>query len=177
MGRTLKFRRRRRLPLALVAILGLALGAELGLAFDISPADVGQLWTRIQTSAATQAPSSTQTGRTAYFGFCYSGPGINCVVDGDTFWADGRRIRVADIDAPETHPPRCAYEANLGERATIRLRQLLNQGPFELERMGRDHDIYGRKLRIVIRDGHSLGQQLVAEGLARVWAGTRRPWC
>jgi endonuclease YncB( thermonuclease family) len=55
---------------------------------------------------------------------------------------------------------------------------LLAAGPFELETIGgRDEDLYGRKLRIVTRDGRSIGDQLVAEGLARTWSGRREPWC
>ena len=42
---------------------------------------------------------------------------------------------------------------------------------------GRDQDRYGRKLRIVTRGGESLGEMLVAEGLAREWTGRREPWC
>ncbi|WP_454858520.1 thermonuclease family protein [Rhizobium binxianense] len=91
---------------------------------------------------------------------------------------DGVKIRVADIDAPETHPPRCEREARLGARATNRLLQLLNHGPFELRAWpGRDEDQYGRKLRVVIRHGRSLGDILVAEGIARTWTGRRLPWC
>ena len=111
------------------------------------------------------------------FGLCPTGGGRNCVVDGDTFRLGGERIRVADIDAPETHPPRCAREARLGAAATHRLRALLNQGPVVLVRADRDTDRYGRKLRIVTRDGASLGEKLVEEGLARRWGGARRPWC
>ena len=101
------------------------------------------------------------------------------VIDGDTFDYGGGRVRVADIDTPETHPPRCAYEGELGERATRRMRALLMQGPFELHPLpsGRDEDRYGRKLRIVTRGGQSLGDVLVAEGLARTWSGRREPWC
>lgn len=101
----------------------------------------------------------------------------NCVVDGDTFHMNGTTIRVSDIDAPETHPPNCAYEADLGDRATRRLSQLLSAGPFQLVRANRDLDKYGRQLRVVIRDGRSVGKMLVAEGLARPWSGKRRPWC
>jgi len=55
---------------------------------------------------------------------------------------------------------------------------LLNDGPFELQSFqSRDTDRYGRKLRIVIRDGVSIGERLVAEGLARRWTGRRMPWC
>src|SRR5687768_10535278 len=53
----------------------------------------------------------------ASFGFCHSGGGTNCVVDGDTLWLGGEKIRVADIDAPETHEPRCAAEQKLGDKA------------------------------------------------------------
>ena len=101
----------------------------------------------------------------------------NCVVDGDTFYMDGATIRIMDIDAPETHPPRCAYEADLGDRATQRLSQLLSAGSFQLVRANRDVDKYGRQLRVVIRDGRSIGKMLVADGLARTWSGKRRPWC
>jgi endonuclease YncB( thermonuclease family) len=55
---------------------------------------------------------------------------------------------------------------------------LLKDGPFEMRRIsGRDEDRYGRKLRVIVRDGRSLGDQMVAEGLARTWEGRRRPWC
>jgi micrococcal nuclease len=101
----------------------------------------------------------------------------NCVVDGDTFTMDGSTIRIMDIDAPETHPPRCAYEADLGDRATRRLSQLLSARAFQLVRADRDIDKYGRQLRVVIRDGRSIGKTLVSEGLARTWTGKRRPWC
>lgn len=114
---------------------------------------------------------------TASFGLCHTGGGIDCVVDGDTFWIGGQKVRVADIDAPETHPSRCAYEADLGDRATLRLQALLNAGPVTLAAADRDTDRYGRLLRIVERDGRSLGGQLVAEGLARPWTGRREPWC
>jgi endonuclease YncB( thermonuclease family) len=98
-------------------------------------------------------------------------------VDGDTFWKDGVKIRVADIDAPETHPPRCSYEADLGKRATLRFQELLNLGAFMLESVNPDEDRYGRKLRIVVRGGQSISAQLVEEGLARRWTGSRLPWC
>lgn len=101
----------------------------------------------------------------------------NCVVDGDTFHMDGTTIRISDIDAPETHPPHCAYEADLGDRATRRLSQLLSASAFQLVRHDRDIDKYGRQLRVVIRDGRSIGKILVAEGLARTWSGKRRTWC
>ena len=105
-------------------------------------------------------------------------PGPVRVIDGDTFDYGGVRVRVADIDTPEVHG-RCASETELAARATQRMRALLAAGPFELRPLasGRDEDRYGRKLRIVTRGGRSLGDQLVAEGLARTWSGRREPWC
>lgn len=123
------------------------------------------------------APAGATPLVTASFGLCHTGGGTNCVVDGDTFWIDGQKVRIADIDAPETHPPRCAEEADLGERATLRLQALLNAGPVTLAPADRDTDRYGRLLRIVERDGRSIGDQLVDEGLARHWTGRRLPWC
>ena len=100
------------------------------------------------------------------------------VIDGDTFVHAGARIRIADIDTPEVHG-RCPEEGALAAQATHRLGVLLAQGPFELHPLpgGRDEDRYGRKLRIVTRDGRSIGDVLVAEGLARIWTGRREPWC
>ncbi|WP_083942949.1 thermonuclease family protein [Sphingomonas soli] len=121
-------------------------------------------------AAADEAPARE-------FRFCHTGGGRDCVVDGDTFWMDGQKIRVADIDAPETHPARCPEEARLGEAATRRLQALLSAGPVTLVTPERATDRYGRALRIVTRGGKSLGEQLVAEGLARRWTGRRQPWC
>ena len=71
---------------------------------------------------------------------------VNCVVDGDTFWVDGEKIRIADLNAPEISSPKCASEARLGARATDALIVQLNAGPFALEAIDRDEDRYGRKL-------------------------------
>jgi len=107
-----------------------------------------------------------------------SGPiRISCVVDGDTFWLQGEKIRIADINAPEVSEPQCPTETQLGARATERLVVLLNAGPFSLETADRDEDKYGRKLRIVTRGGDSLGKTLVNEGLAESWKGYRGSWC
>lgn len=100
------------------------------------------------------------------------------VIDGDTFLYGGEHIRIADIDTPEVQG-RCPQETALAARATRRLSGLLARGEFELHplRTGRDRDRYGRKLRIVTRGGRSIGDVLVAEGLARTWTGRREPWC
>lgn len=145
------------------------------LIFPVALAGIAALGGLIGVSIPAAAPAE-QTDVT--FGLCHTGGGINCVVDGDTIWLHGEKIRIADIDAPETHPPRCPREAELGHGATRRLQALLNAGPFTVQQQGaRDTDRYGRKLRVIRRDGRSLGDMLVSEGLARPWEGKRRPWC
>lgn len=113
----------------------------------------------------------------ALFGRCAGLARVTCVVDGDTIWYRGEKIRLADINAPEVSQPGCAAEAVLGERAARRLTELLNAGSFSLERDGRDSDRYGRKLRVITRHGASLGSTLEAEGLAEHWQGRRGNWC
>ncbi|ULJ82735.1 thermonuclease family protein (plasmid) [Rhizobium sp. C104] len=114
----------------------------------------------------------------AVFRKCEAGNRTTCVVDGDTLWIRGEKIRVADIDTPEVSEPKCASELALGRRATDRLIELVNQAPFQFHAWpARDKDRYGRKLRVLIRNGKSLGNILVSEGLARTWSGRRQPWC
>lgn len=128
-------------------------------------------WAPTITLAAANMTSVT-------FKKCTDGHRIACVIDGDTLWINGTKVRVADIDAPEISEPRCASELALGNRATERLIELVNQGPFEMRAWpGRDKDRYGRALRVLVRNGHSLGDVLVSEGLARTWTGRREPWC
>ncbi|HEY0626722.1 MAG TPA: thermonuclease family protein [Allosphingosinicella sp.] len=169
--------------------LMLAAGVFLGLAYAVTPAgeggepDVGTFPAagraapkaafeppRIQEIVSTQAEEPTGGGLGAV------DPSAVTIIDGDTFRYRGDKIRIADIDTPEMEG-RCAYEAQLAARATARMEELLTAGPFEMHGVDRDEDQYGRKLRVVTRDGQSLGDQLVAEGLARTWAGRREPWC
>lgn len=111
------------------------------------------------------------------FGRCDGPVRTTCVVDGDTFWLEGTKYRLADINTPEIISPECAAEAMLGEQAASRLVSLLNSGGFSLRSIDRDEDRFGRKLRIVTRGGQSLGVTLIAEGLAERWSGSRRRWC
>ena len=131
-------------------------------------------------STAAAAASALSGGKpvSARFTICGHAKRIDCMVDGDTFWMAGTKIRIADIDTPETHPPRCAREARLGKAATLKMQAMLNARPFKLVPIKRDVDRYGRKLRLVQRDGVSLGAVLVGEGLARKYGGGKRAgWC
>jgi micrococcal nuclease len=150
-------------------LAGLAVGALAATAVFYPPdLTAFNLTSLLPTAFANPAPR---------FSLCLAGRGTNCVVDGDTFWNEGVKIRMADIEGPETHPPRCTREADLGRRATLRLQELLNEGTFALATTGHDEDRYRRKLRVITRNGQSLGLLLVNEGLARRWTGKRPSWC
>ncbi len=152
----------------------------LSLMLMLSVAIFGGSWTASGTApiggVAAFAALAADT-EAASFVFCHNNGGTNCVVDGDTIWYRGTKIRITGIDTPETHQPKCAAEAKLGAAATRRMLQLVNAGPFTLQSINRDEDRYGRKLRILTRGGKSLGDILVEEGLARYYKGGRRSWC
>ncbi len=156
-------RNRHRKPASSAGEIRLVLlgGIFAGLAYILVP---------LGASDMAVAEAGRSGGRTA------ANPTALRIIDGDTFHYGGEKIRIADIDTPELRG-RCAYETQLAGRATRRMDQLLRQGPFELRSVGRDEDRYGRKLRIVTRSGRSLGDILVAEGLARTWTARREPWC
>lgn len=102
----------------------------------------------------------------------------NCIVDGDTFWIKGEKVRIANIDAPETpgsdrckrlrtgkNPSWCDFERGLKARDT--LREFLSSGSVAISRQGEDQ--YGRTLATVSVDGKDAGSHLVHQGVARWW--------
>jgi len=112
------------------------------------------------------------------FTFCGPGRGVACVIDGDTFKLGDRTIRITGIDAPELNAPHCAAEAALAHRSADRLLELLNQGPIDMSahRLHRQ-DRLGRDLMVIKRNGASIGGQLIDEGLAHRYIGSKRSWC
>lgn len=126
------------------------------------------------------APTRWPDGRIelrADFGACHEGGGRNCVVDGDTVWIAGEKVRIAGIDAPETHEPKCPREAELGRRSAQRLRELLSSGTVTARSADRNRDPNGRLLRHIAVDGRDVGEALIAQGLAREYRGGKRGWC
>lgn len=121
--------------------------------------------------AATEQVSATFTP-------CGPGRGSACVIDGDTFKLGDRKIRIIGIDAPELASPRCPAEAALARRASDRLLELLNQGPFDMvaHRLQRE-DRNGRDLMVIRRGSQSIGAQLMDEGLAHRYIGSKSSWC
>lgn len=126
---------------------------------------VGPLAGRPERVAATFTP-------------CGPGRGPACVVDGDSFKLGDRAIRITGIDAPELAAPKCPAELALARRAADRLRSLLNEGEFEMiaHRL-QQQDRHGRDLMVIRRGDRSIGSQLIDEGLAHRYIGSKRSWC
>jgi micrococcal nuclease len=111
------------------------------------------------------------------------------VVDGDTLHDNGRNrdYRLHGVDTPETARALCLAEKALGEAAAARVGELLAAAR-EVRALpgwdprGRDRwprDGFGRRIAVIELDGVSLGDTLLAEGLARPYSGNgaRPDWC
>jgi len=101
-----------------------------------------------------------------------------CVLDGSTILYAGRKVRLADIDAPAIADARCDAERSRGGDAKLRLREILNEGDVTLvSANGGSPGKGGASRHLVVRNGQSIGNRLVREGLARPWTGQHRSWC
>jgi hypothetical protein len=108
-------RQRRRLPFLVLALIAFGVGGAATTALNKTGiAD----WMLSRASAPSLIAQRS-------FPVCAGTVRITCVVDGDTFWLDEVKYRVADINTPEIGQPQCAREATLGREATSRFAQLL----------------------------------------------------
>jgi len=102
----------------------------------------------------------------------------NCVVDGDTLWIDGAKLRLLDIDAPETFQAACPRERKIGTQAKKRLIFLMSQG-YRIEYSGKvDRTAAKRQLvRVILPNGDDAGKVLMREKLAQIWPNRGNVWC
>ncbi|WP_346894020.1 thermonuclease family protein [uncultured Roseibium sp.] len=112
---------------------------------------------------------------------CYPGqPNTSdktCVVDGDTLWLNGEKIRLEAFDTPEPQTNICggSSEVALAHKASSRLLELLNNNDWTIERGGVDK--FDRTLATIRVDGRDLGDILIDERLARRWPDGEEFWC
>ncbi|MCI5040724.1 thermonuclease family protein [Cognatishimia sp. D5M38] len=100
------------------------------------------------------------------------------LVDGDTAKYRGENYRLVGYDTPETWKPKCGFEKALGEAATERARELVNDARAIDLIVLPGKDKYGRGLARILIQGQDLGDILISEGLARRYvSGKRRSWC
>ena len=104
------------------------------------------------------------------------------IIDGDTIDVRGERIRILNIDAPESFRSRCEVELKLALRTKERLGELLRAGPVEVDREGRDR--YRRTLATLSTREGDVGKIIVRERLALPWQDGReakerrlKAWC
>lgn len=102
-----------------------------------------------------------------------------CVVDGDTLWLDGVKIRLKGFDTPEPQSAICGghAEIELAHKASDRLVELLNGNVWEIQYHGLDSTREKRRLATISIDGVDVGDILIEEGLARSWPDGKEWWC
>jgi micrococcal nuclease len=86
------------------------------------------------------------------------------LIDGDTTAIGSERIRLWNVDAPESFRPRCDAELVAGLKAKERLAQLLRRERVQSDRQRQDR--YRRTLARVRADDRDVGETLIAEGPA-----------
>jgi endonuclease YncB( thermonuclease family) len=132
---------------------------------------------RLALAAAVAMSCSLADAQTTDVPRCSSGERIACLVDGDTIWYEGIKIHLEDIDMPKRGAlAGCMNEALLSSAATQRLTELLSAGDFTIETEDK-LDNYDRVQARLLVNGTSVGETLIAEGLARPLAGQEEEWC
>ena len=121
-----------------------------------------------------EAASLVSAGHTIAMPICGSGKRINCIVDGDTIWVKGEKIRLEGFNAPEMNGS-CNRERRMAIQARDELRRVLNGRAFTIGRNGKDR--YGRTLATIRVDGRDVGEGLISKGLAHEWRGFKESWC
>lgn len=131
----------------------------------------------IQTALVVLMLPSVAVAQSIPIDKCGSEKRITCVVDGDTIWFKGEKIRMMGYDTPEPTTNICGgqKEKRLAALASNRLVELLNENQFTIERHGLDR--YERTLAVVRIGGRDVGDILISEGLARSWPDGQEFWC
>ena len=108
---------------------------------------------------------------------CNGGERYTCVVDGDTIWLEGEKLRPQGFDTPEPQTNLCGgdKERKIASKAKERLKQLLNNNTWTVERFGLDR--YERTLVTIRINGEDVGDILIRERLARSWPDGHEWWC
>ena len=117
------------------------------------------------------------------------------IIDGDTVRIHNQHpnVRLVGFNAPETRNATCQAEADLGARATRRLRDLVKLGNLDFKYVrcscpeGTQETFacnWGRNCGTLKASGRDVGAILIAEGLAVSFVcgatscpKTPRPWC
>lgn len=142
------------------------------IAMASNAASLGQLQTATLPSPKPQVENVSLGAKPGTFAFCGRSGLNNCVMDGNTFWMKGVKMKLAGIEVPQTDQARCMEERARGFTAKVRLRDMLNSGSFQVAAGGQ-----GAEVKALSKSGISFADQLVREGLARRAGSASPSWC
>ena len=104
------------------------------------------------------------------------------IIDGDTIAIGSERVRILNIDAPESFRPLMPGGVGGGPTSKGASCCAAGGGPVGIDRRGEDR--YTRTLARLSAGGRDVGSVLIAEGLAlpwkdgrAAWEARRRHWC
>lgn len=97
-----------------------------------------------------------------------------CVLSPREFSYGNRTYHLSDIRTPDGQFPACDAEQQLAGKAQRTFIGILNGGAFESLPDPSDSD---PAARILMRDGVSIGQIMIAKGVAQPWAPKPYNWC
>lgn len=146
----------------------------------IPPAPIGKpgLEVAAQSAAAPKSGEAVAGAYQAKFFLCGTAKQDDCVVAADRFVVHGQKIRLVGVEVPNITKPRCEAERIKASDAKLRVRAFLDSGPFDLVTWkGNDAQVEGHQLRDVTRNGRSLADVLVNEGLAKRPGSGKSGWC
>lgn len=135
------------------------------------------LWASGTFRPAEPQGAAVQTSRGLVFGLCSEGGLTNCVASGDSFYLNGKTVRVAGIEAPRLYGASCPKEVDLGRTSAAKLQGLLNSGEIEMRKVAQDLDSFGLLLRDVAVSGKDVAAAMTSAGLARDMGSTPPNWC
>jgi hypothetical protein len=155
-------KRSRLVPVGMVLAAIAFAGAAVMLAAQILPAD--------GKAPEVQAPMSIDET----FALCDGSTGQSCVLSADRYSYHGRTYRLTGMQVPNLEKPRCKMEADRAVQARRTLAILLNGGVFDAlaDPSQKDPDV-----RILTRDGVSIGQLMILKGQARSLSDGAINWC
>ena len=125
-------------------------------------------------SAATLFHSGAPSAPPPRFGQCYNAGGPDCVLDGDTIYLAGEKVKIAGMETARIQGARCDDERSRGIDAALQLASLLNKGNVTLGGTERDGD--GQLRRTVEVDGQDVSSAMIGSGAAGQ-PGSDRNWC
>ena len=122
---------------------------------------------------------STVAAHAQQLEMCHGKTRVTCLVDGDTIWIDGSKLRMEGYDTPEPTTDICGGDAEvaLAHKASERTLELLNANPWTIEYSNKIDNTGTRELVTIRINGRDIGDILIEEHLARSWPDGEEFWC